>query len=130
MDFRVGGNERMRFRGENGMVFTNHTIYRDIVPERRIVFSYTMSMGDKCFSSSQATIELLATGRERTLSLPSRRHFLKERTARKCAKRDGVCCSTNWRAERWRADAQPTRPESIAYFMRWAIPLAGRWSRG
>jgi uncharacterized protein YndB with AHSA1/START domain len=43
------------------MVFTNHTIYRDIVPERRIVFSYTMSLGDKCFSSSQATIELLPT---------------------------------------------------------------------
>jgi uncharacterized protein YndB with AHSA1/START domain len=61
MEFRVGGNERMRFRGENGMVFTNHTIYRDIVPERRIVFSYTMSLGDKCFSSSQATIELLPT---------------------------------------------------------------------
>ena len=61
MEFRVGGNERIRFRGENGMVFTNHTIYRDILPERRIVFSYTMSLGDKCFSSSQATIELLPT---------------------------------------------------------------------
>jgi uncharacterized protein YndB with AHSA1/START domain len=61
MEFRVGGNERMRFRGENGMVFTNHTIYRDILPERRIVFSYTMSLGDRCFSSSQATIELIPT---------------------------------------------------------------------
>ncbi|HEX4487161.1 MAG TPA: SRPBCC family protein [Terriglobales bacterium] len=61
MDFRVGGNERIRFRAENGMVFTNHTIYRDILPDRRIVFSYTMSLGDKCFSSSQSTIELLPT---------------------------------------------------------------------
>jgi uncharacterized protein YndB with AHSA1/START domain len=61
MEFWVSGNERMRFRGENGMVFTNHTIYRDILPERRIVFSYTMSLGDKCFSSSQSTIELLPT---------------------------------------------------------------------
>jgi uncharacterized protein YndB with AHSA1/START domain len=61
MDFRAGGNERIRFRGENGMVFANHTIYRDILPDRRIVFSYTMSLGDNCFSSSQATVELLPT---------------------------------------------------------------------
>jgi uncharacterized protein YndB with AHSA1/START domain len=61
MDFRVGGNERIRFRGENGFVFTNHTIYRDILPDRRIVFSYTMSMGEKRFSCSQATVELLPT---------------------------------------------------------------------
>lgn len=62
MDFRVGGVERKRFSNQNG-VFTNDTVYLDIVPNRRIVFAYTMSMGDKRFSSSQATVELLAAGK-------------------------------------------------------------------
>jgi uncharacterized protein YndB with AHSA1/START domain len=58
MDFRVGGRERARFRG-HGMVFTNDTVYRDILPDRRIVISYTMSVGDQRISSSQATVEFL-----------------------------------------------------------------------
>jgi len=60
MDFSVGGVERKRFSNKYG-VFTNDTVYLDIVPDRRIVFAYTMSMGDRRFSSSQATVELLAT---------------------------------------------------------------------
>ena len=62
MDFRVGGVERKRFSNKYG-VFTNDTIYLDIVSNRRIVFVYTMSIGDKRFSSSQATVELLAAGK-------------------------------------------------------------------
>ncbi len=62
MDFRVGGIERKRFSNKHG-VFTNDTVYLDIVPNRRIVFAYTMSMGDRRFSSSHATVELLATGK-------------------------------------------------------------------
>jgi uncharacterized protein YndB with AHSA1/START domain len=62
MDFRVGGVERKRFTNKYG-VFTNDTVYLDIVPNRRIVFAYTMSMGDKRFSSSQATVELLPAGK-------------------------------------------------------------------
>jgi len=59
MDFRVGGTERKRFAGKHG-VFTNDTVYLDIIPNQRIVFAYTMSMNDRRFSSSQATVELLA----------------------------------------------------------------------
>jgi uncharacterized protein YndB with AHSA1/START domain len=62
MDFRVGGVEQKRFTNKHG-VFTNNTVYLDIVPNRRIVFAYTMSMGDKRFSSSQATVELVAAGK-------------------------------------------------------------------
>lgn len=58
MDFRVGGVERKRFSNKYG-AFTNDTVYLDIVPNRRIVFAYTMSMGDRRFSSSQATVELV-----------------------------------------------------------------------
>jgi uncharacterized protein YndB with AHSA1/START domain len=64
MDFRIGGTERCSFKITNespvkGMVITNATTYQDIVPNRRIVLAYTMSMGDKCFSASQSTFELV-----------------------------------------------------------------------
>jgi uncharacterized protein YndB with AHSA1/START domain len=66
MDFRVGGNERTRRRlGEGtpfkGVALTNHSNYQDIVPNRRVVFAYTMTLGDSRISASLATVELLAT---------------------------------------------------------------------
>jgi uncharacterized protein YndB with AHSA1/START domain len=61
MDFRVGGAERKRFKIKLGFTCTNETIYQDIVPDSRIVFVYTMSVGDHRISSSQATVELLPT---------------------------------------------------------------------
>lgn len=59
LDFQVGGREEARFRGKNGFTFTNRTVFQDILPGRHIVFAYTMSMGDKRISSSQATVEFL-----------------------------------------------------------------------
>ncbi|HYL99287.1 MAG TPA: SRPBCC family protein [Blastocatellia bacterium] len=59
MDFRVGGFERKRFRAKNGMNLKNDTVYMDIVPDKRIVFAYTMSVEDNRISSSQSTVELL-----------------------------------------------------------------------
>jgi uncharacterized protein YndB with AHSA1/START domain len=66
MDFRVGGNERSQFRlGPDtpfpGAAMINHTNYQDIVPNRRIVFAYTMALGEQRISASLATVELLAT---------------------------------------------------------------------
>ena len=65
MDFRAGGSERTRSRFKPGTPFagtemTNHTMYLDIEPERRIVFTYTMSLGDRRISASLATMELFA----------------------------------------------------------------------
>jgi len=60
MDFRVGGRERVCFRSKDGkLTFTNDTMYQDILHDRHVVFVYTMSVGDRCISSSQATVELL-----------------------------------------------------------------------
>lgn len=64
LDFRVGGLEQARFQFEgNASVpaapMRNDTVYMDIVPERRIVFAYTMTMNDHRFSASLATMELL-----------------------------------------------------------------------
>ena len=70
MDFRVGGREltRIRFKGgpagapAKGTQFRNDTVYQDIVPDRRIVFAYTMTIGDKRISASLATVELRSSG--------------------------------------------------------------------
>jgi uncharacterized protein YndB with AHSA1/START domain len=69
MDFRVGGFERSRFRFKasaapvpEGTACANDTLYLDIVPVQRIVLAYTMTIGEKRISASQATFELLAAG--------------------------------------------------------------------
>lgn len=67
LDFREGGREETRFSARDGWKFTNQTIYQDIQPNRHIVFSYTMSMGDKRISSSQATVEFLSKDKGTTL---------------------------------------------------------------
>jgi uncharacterized protein YndB with AHSA1/START domain len=66
MDFRVGGMECVRSRFQEGTPFpgvalTNVTIYQDIVPNRRIVMTSTMILGDKRISVSLATVEFLPT---------------------------------------------------------------------
>src|SRR5258708_36007270 len=58
MDFRVGDTERSSFLVK-GMECVNNTVYLDIVPDRRIVLAYTMTLAGKRFSSSQATFELV-----------------------------------------------------------------------
>ena len=64
MDFRVGGKEVARFRFKEGtplkgLACTSDSSYQDIVPNRRVVFASTMSIGDKCISASLVTVELL-----------------------------------------------------------------------
>ena len=62
MDFRVSGHEVSRFRFEGGAAIRNDTVYLDIVPEQRIVFAYTLTIGDKRTSVSLATIEITSSG--------------------------------------------------------------------
>lgn len=71
-DFRVGGSELTRFRMvggglPDGTSGENDTHYQDIVPDRRIVLAYTMTIGGKRISSSQATVELLPAKQGTTL---------------------------------------------------------------
>jgi uncharacterized protein YndB with AHSA1/START domain len=66
MNFRVGGTERtMRRMGPAtpfpGVALTNETYYEDIVPNRRVVFAYTMLLGDRRISASLATVEFVRT---------------------------------------------------------------------
>jgi uncharacterized protein YndB with AHSA1/START domain len=66
-DFRVGGAERKTFNVEKGMSCRNDTFYQDIIPDQRIVFAYTMSVGGKPISSSQSTVELIPEGKSTRL---------------------------------------------------------------
>ena len=59
MDFRVGGLESGRFRYRGGPEIRNDTVYEDIVRDRRIVFAYSMTVGEKRISASLATVELI-----------------------------------------------------------------------
>jgi uncharacterized protein YndB with AHSA1/START domain len=62
LDFRVGGREFSRFRFEGGAPIRNETVYQDIVPDRRIVFVYSMAVDDQRISVSLATVEITPSG--------------------------------------------------------------------
>lgn len=67
LDFKLGGRERAQMKmGPGtpvaGKTLVNDVIYEDIVPSRRIVTAYRMSMDGIPFSASLATIELIANG--------------------------------------------------------------------
>jgi len=71
LEFRVGGRERGRFKFNGGSVeggpvkgavFENESVYLDIVPARRIVFAYRMSMDEAPISASLGTVDIAASG--------------------------------------------------------------------
>ena len=57
-DFREGGRELKRFGPKDDPRFVADTLYVDVVPERRIVFSYSMTSHGTPISVSLTTIEL------------------------------------------------------------------------
>jgi uncharacterized protein YndB with AHSA1/START domain len=64
MDFRVGGLELARFTFEegtpvDGIPFTTESRFQDIVPNRRLVFAATMTLGEKRISAALVTVEFL-----------------------------------------------------------------------
>lgn len=62
LDFRVGGSEYSAGRLPGGPLHVNETVFLDIVPERRIVFAYTMRLDDSPLSASLATVMLQPDG--------------------------------------------------------------------
>jgi len=61
-DFRVGGREYSSGGPPEGPVFTFDAIYQELVPEQRIVYTYTLDSDGKRFSVSTTTVELIQTG--------------------------------------------------------------------
>lgn len=62
-DFREGGHEIWRGGPEGGEVHANNTLYWDIVPDERIIFSYEMQVEGKRITVSLATAEFKPSGK-------------------------------------------------------------------
>ena len=62
LNFRIGGIEFSRFRFMDGLEIRNYTLFEDVVPDRRIVFAYRMTVGPKPISVSLGTVQLLPSG--------------------------------------------------------------------
>lgn len=65
LDFREGGTEKSRFRhltseeqGAEKTIYGNETVFNEIVPNERIIFTYSMDRNGVRFSVSLASIEL------------------------------------------------------------------------
>jgi len=70
LDFRAGGREVAHGGPEGGPVMTFETVYQDIVPDERIVYTSVLSDGDGLMTVSLTTVELQGThqdGRDGTL---------------------------------------------------------------
>ena len=81
MDFRLGGRENYTSRFKEGtpvagLTLKSENMYRDIVPNRRIIFTSTMAMEDKCFSISLGTVELFPSEKGTDLILTFQSAFL------------------------------------------------------
>jgi len=57
-EFRVGGREFNKGGPPEGPVYTFDACYQEIVPEQRIVYTYSMDMDDTRISVSVTTVEL------------------------------------------------------------------------
>lgn len=73
-EFREGGKQVMKYKmGPKtpiaGAVITNEVRFQQIVPDERIVTASTMKMGDRIFSASQVTFELMPTDKGTDLIL-------------------------------------------------------------
>jgi uncharacterized protein YndB with AHSA1/START domain len=69
LDFREGGTERSRFRVAGranpfpaDTTFGNETVFNEIIPNERILFTYSMDRDGVRFSVSLASVELSADG--------------------------------------------------------------------
>jgi len=75
-DFREGGRELKRFGPRDDPRFVADTLYLDLVPPRRIVFSYAMTSRGTPISVSLTTIEISPDGGDTHLLLTEQIVFL------------------------------------------------------
>ena len=57
LDFRVGGRELVHGGPDGGPVMTFESIYRDILPPERIVYTSTLATGNDVMTVSLTTVE-------------------------------------------------------------------------
>ena len=75
LDFRVGGREVARGR-QGGAVLAFESVYRDLVPGERIVYSSVLSSDERVATVSITTVEFGAEGEGTRLVLTEQGTFL------------------------------------------------------
>lgn len=76
MDVRVGGRERLTGQWKGGVVSTFEAIYHDVVPDERLIYSYTMYLDDRKISVSLATVALRREAEKTRLTVTEQGAFL------------------------------------------------------
>lgn len=76
LDFRIGGRERLTGTFPSGRVTDYDARYWDIMPSKRIVFTYGMHLDDKRISVSLATVTLEPAGKGTLFSFTEQAVFL------------------------------------------------------
>lgn len=79
LDFRVDGRELNRGGPKGGPVYTYDARYQDIVPDERIVYTYSMHLDQTLLSISVATVEFRAEGTGTRLVLTEQGAYLDAR---------------------------------------------------
>lgn len=77
-DFRVGGRERLIGAWTGGKVSSFDSVYQDIVPNERIIYSYAMEIDGTPISVSLATVEFKPAGKGTRLVITEQGAFLDE----------------------------------------------------
>jgi uncharacterized protein YndB with AHSA1/START domain len=75
LDFRVGGQEVVRGR-QGGAVLAFESVYRDLVPGERIVYSSVLTSDERVATVSITTVEFGAEGEDTRLVLTEQGTFL------------------------------------------------------
>jgi uncharacterized protein YndB with AHSA1/START domain len=76
LDFRVGGVERVVSTMPDGRELVFESVYRDIRPDRRIVYSSTLSTDGALATVSITTVEFAANGDGTSLTLTEQDTYL------------------------------------------------------
>jgi uncharacterized protein YndB with AHSA1/START domain len=84
-EFRVGGRELQRGVDEHGNAYSFHALYQDIVPGKRIVYTYDMLLEQTRISVSLATVEFRPAGAGTHLVFPEQGHSWTATTRRPSA---------------------------------------------
>jgi uncharacterized protein YndB with AHSA1/START domain len=62
LDFRVGGRERSQGIAPDGRAYSYNALFQDIVPAKRIVYTYEMVLEETRISVSLTTVEFTLVG--------------------------------------------------------------------
>jgi uncharacterized protein YndB with AHSA1/START domain len=76
LDFRVGGREFSRGGEPGGPVYTTEGRYQNIVPDQRIVYTYTLDSDETRVSVSVVTVEFTREGTGTRLTFTEQGTFL------------------------------------------------------